>query len=278
MSLKCSVFGHRFGDPDVEREREEQGSEVVITITETETCERCGETRVVSENKEVTTLETPSDIVGDDLEGESAPEGSANEADAGGGGGTDRPGATEGDRPAADPTPSDRPATGTGGSVDPEDDDAEIVDADPIEEAETGDASDGGGDRHSTDDGTATEAGSGGTGSATDANAGTATEDDGVIIDEDDEDEKRAPGEWPQEDTDEADDWAPPTDDGELRPIEEEQPTVESTREAMTVPEGEFRCPECGFTTAVESSSLREGDFCPECHRGTLTHEREREE
>jgi len=67
MSFKCSVFGHRYGDPEVERDREEQGSEVVITIKESETCKRCGETRVVSENKEVTTLETPSDIVGDDI-------------------------------------------------------------------------------------------------------------------------------------------------------------------------------------------------------------------
>ncbi|PSQ57572.1 MAG: hypothetical protein BRD23_08400, partial [Halobacteriales archaeon SW_9_67_25] len=63
MTLKCSVFGHRFGDTEITREREERGSEVVTTITETETCERCGETRVVSENTEVTTLETPSDIV-----------------------------------------------------------------------------------------------------------------------------------------------------------------------------------------------------------------------
>src|SRR6056297_2765614 len=65
MGLKCSVIGHKYGDAEVEREREEQGSEVVITIQERETCERCGKTRIVSENKEVTAIETPSDIAGD---------------------------------------------------------------------------------------------------------------------------------------------------------------------------------------------------------------------
>lgn len=67
MSLKCSVFGCDYGDPEVTREREEDGSEVIITIRETETCTRCGEQRVVSENKEVTTLQTAADIVADDL-------------------------------------------------------------------------------------------------------------------------------------------------------------------------------------------------------------------
>ncbi|MFW6018859.1 MAG: DUF7093 family protein, partial [Halapricum sp.] len=62
MSLKCSIFGHSFEESTVEREREEQGSEVVITIREVQTCTRCGERRVVSENKEVTTLETPDDV------------------------------------------------------------------------------------------------------------------------------------------------------------------------------------------------------------------------
>ncbi|MFT4946748.1 MAG: hypothetical protein ACI8TL_000984, partial [Natronomonas sp.] len=68
MSFKCSVFGHAYGDSEIEREREEDGSEVVTTIRETQTCTRCGEMRVVSENKEVTTLETAADIVAEDLE------------------------------------------------------------------------------------------------------------------------------------------------------------------------------------------------------------------
>jgi hypothetical protein len=257
MSLKCSVFGHKFGDPEVEREREEQGSEVVITITETETCGRCGETRVVSENKEVTTLETPSDIVADDL-------GDADEAET----------TEEGESPAPD-TPA-----GAG------DDDAELItDTEESEQFETDPE----------------PAPSGG---VADPATGTDPEDDdAVILDEEEDGEERAPGEWPQEEEDgdedgedderaetgarepgqwpqegqesEEDDWSPSTDSQDLRPIEEEQPDVEPTGTAVTVPEGEFHCPECEFTTPVESSSLRAGDFCPECHRGALAHQPE---
>ena len=59
MSLKCSLLGHRFDESAVEHDREEDGSEVVIVTTELEACTRCGETRVVSENKEVRTTEAP---------------------------------------------------------------------------------------------------------------------------------------------------------------------------------------------------------------------------
>jgi ssDNA-binding Zn-finger/Zn-ribbon topoisomerase 1 len=200
MSLKCSVFGHQFGDADITREREENDSEVVITITETETCERCGETRVVSENKEVTTLETP-DVAGDETD--------SGDEDEGGDGVEE----VTGSHPLPDHDP--------GGPSVP------TADTDP-------------------------------------------DSDDAVILD--DEDEGREPGEWPEEaeETEEGDDWAPGTDAGDFPPVEEEQPDVEPAGEAVSVPEGEFYCPECGFTTAVESSSLREGDFCPECSRGSL--------
>lgn len=56
MGLKC-LLGHDFGDPEVERERQEEGNEVVVTLREVKTCRRCGEQRVVSENKEVTSVE-----------------------------------------------------------------------------------------------------------------------------------------------------------------------------------------------------------------------------
>jgi DNA-directed RNA polymerase subunit RPC12/RpoP len=61
MSLKCSLLGHRFDESAVEHDRQEDGSEVVIVTTELEACSRCGETRVVSENKEVRTTEAPED-------------------------------------------------------------------------------------------------------------------------------------------------------------------------------------------------------------------------
>ncbi|MEF8813248.1 MAG: hypothetical protein V5A55_05460 [Halovenus sp.] len=204
MTLRCSILGHNYGAAEVEREREEDGSEVVTTVRETETCIRCGETRVVSENKEVTTLETAADIVADDPEPEpdvaSAPE-----------------------TPDADPEP---------------DVETSIPDA---EESVP----------------------SAGTPPATDP-----AEDDGVILeDETDETAERAPGEWPAEPDDDDDEWEP-----ETTPVHDDDPEIERTGDAVTVPEGSFRCPECDFSTDVEASSLRAGDFCPECHRGALEH------
>lgn len=62
MGLTCSLLGHAFEDTDVERDREEQGSEVVTIVREVETCRRCGETRTISENKEVTAIVEPDDV------------------------------------------------------------------------------------------------------------------------------------------------------------------------------------------------------------------------
>ncbi|QZP37028.1 DUF7093 family protein [Halobaculum magnesiiphilum] len=53
MGLRC-LLGHDFSEPRTERDREVRGDEVITTITEVKECRRCGETRVVSENKEVT--------------------------------------------------------------------------------------------------------------------------------------------------------------------------------------------------------------------------------
>ena len=231
MSFKCSVFGHAFGDSEIERDREEEGSEVVTTIRELQTCKRCGETRVVSENKEVTTLETAADIVAEDLEaGDDAAE----------------PAAPADDSPAGEPPVESQP--------DDRQDDAAIVDAETGEQTavETGGGADPQPEPPDTPD-------------------VDAEEDDGVILDEDEEEApERAPGEWPEEPDDGDDDWRPETD---IEPDPEVQ--VEPTASAVTVPDGEFRCPECGFTTPVEESSLRQGDFCPECHRGSLEHSTE---
>jgi ssDNA-binding Zn-finger/Zn-ribbon topoisomerase 1 len=269
MSLKCSVFGHRFGEADVARERQEQGSEVVITITETETCERCGETRVLSQNKEVTTLETPSDIVGEDLgDGSASDAGSESTGDPG----TGSAGSSDQSTPDTDPeTPPDRggdpsedPDVETPGG--PETAETPVDDAELVDEAESTAA---GADGRTA--GAGEDAADGAEQSAVASVQTDHTEDDGVILEDEESDGERAPGEWPQEtDGTTDDDWKPVTDTGELRPVEEEQPDHTVTGGAVPIPEGEFRCPECGFSAPVESSSLREGDFCPECHRGSL--------
>ncbi|GEM_PF-156505 len=54
MALRCSLLGHDFGEPEVDREREERGSEVVVTVTEFKRCDRCGKRKVTSENTEIT--------------------------------------------------------------------------------------------------------------------------------------------------------------------------------------------------------------------------------
>lgn len=61
MVLRCSLLGHDFGEPEIEREREERGSEVVVTVQEYEECVRCGERSVISENTEVTSLTAGTD-------------------------------------------------------------------------------------------------------------------------------------------------------------------------------------------------------------------------
>jgi hypothetical protein len=61
MGLRC-LLGHDFGPPEIEREREENGDEMVVTVREVETCRRCGEERVVSENKEVTAIRSPDEL------------------------------------------------------------------------------------------------------------------------------------------------------------------------------------------------------------------------
>ena len=245
MSIKCSVIGHKYSETEVEREREEQGSEVVITIQERETCERCGKTRIVSENKEVTAIETPSDIAGDMLD--------------------------DGDSEADEAMGADGEAAGGSddGAVDPEADDAEILDDD------TG-ASAGGNSElgNPSTEVSVTEAEE--DEPPLDAEEPVASDpeaDDGMIIDGDEDDsvaDDRQPGEWPDEPEDDGDDWTPETVASKSEDDEESSEVEPFGGNAVTVPNGQFRCPECDFTTDVASSSLRAGDFCPECHKGAL--------
>ncbi|QLH80161.1 DUF7093 family protein [Halosimplex pelagicum] len=377
MSIKCSLLGHSFGETTVEREREEEGTEVVITITEMETCSRCGESRVVSENKEVTTLETPE-------------------------GGADEFEATPGE--AADDTAD---VTDAGGSVDAEETADAGESAASGDEVGAGDATDAVIlDDDATDESSAQAEARGTETTIPDAEDGAATEadvdadeDDAVIIGDDEGDDRdpgewpdeeepeaeqpagdegdagedgdatadeppsdaegdddRDPGEWPDEPSDPAEragetaeveilggdeggadtetdaDGSPPDDaatgpdpvdapatgsrdtasdgsdeaggetagdDGAVGAWpEEEGPSTggesmgdwpeETKRDqptdpgaagpsldgeetpSITIPEGTFKCSECDFSTEADATSLRAGDFCPECRRGTL--------
>lgn len=229
MSFRCSVLGHRYGDPEVEREREEDGSEVVITVREITTCSRCGHERVVSENKEVTTLETPAEIVEDDLDERTASSSTETER-------TRQHGVSEASSSVDEPTGTEDDI------VTPDEDDAVILDDEGTADEETREPGEWPEEAESDD---------------------PETESAGM----------RAPGEWPEESTDDDTDpqWQSLTDP-EPRPLDD---TVEQPNSAITVPEGEFRCPECGYSTPVEESPLRAGDYCPECHRGALEHQSE---
>ncbi|WP_115864705.1 DUF7093 family protein [Halorussus litoreus] len=228
MSLRCSLLGHSYGEAEIEREREEQGSEVVVTVREFEECERCGDQNVLSENKEVTALESPAP----DLESaETDPDvGTVPDADtasdANAGGATGATGSAD---------------TGVSGSTDPdvtvEDDGAEIMtdssdgagssgSAEVSETTATQASADSGaeGATGSTDSGSAGGASAGGASASgasdsgasadgvsledgdgeRDGDAPSAADDDGVILDDESDGsdgDDRQPGEWPDAET-----------------------------------------------------------------------------
>jgi len=304
MAIRCSLLGHDFGETEVEREREEDGNEVVETVREVETCARCGKEKLITENTNVTSL------------GRSA--GGADEASADADDETET-GEAGGDEPAdsatdtaADETAADeeRPAPDRSDEVT---DDAEIIEeTDAAEEARTDTAED----------------------VVTDAESDPATdEDDAVILDEAEDVEsssEREHGEWPDsEDTgftdDDVEPSAWPESEGEDRgydaELDDESADVEFggglTPEAENVDvdagetvgsdetvgggstsgessftsagsapapdepaetdsaNTEFVCPECGYADSADRSSLRAGDICPECRHGYIA-ERER--
>ena len=304
MGIKCSLLGHSFSDSKVEEEREEQGSEVLTTIKEVEICERCGTERVVSENKEVTSLESAD-------EDEPAADAASVE------GGTDDAADERTTEPAAGtPTPD----------IDAAEDDAELIGEAESDDGET--------DSDDAVDPVPDQSTEPVTTAADETDESVETDDDGAVILDDDEEPDREPGEWPDDEepglqgagepssteaVEEPIDEPGDADDGETEPVADEWPDEyghdEPTKTApevewpeeddsrgedwdpsgslteqidgaevepagaatVTVPDGEFECPECGFRTPVEESSLRAGDFCPECHRGSLEHHAEDE-
>ena len=241
MGLKCSLLGHQYGDTEVRTDREQDGTEIVETTREVRLCERCGRRLVVSETTEVKTVETPREPDRGDKQADVATDG----AETGPTGGTPRSAGTTG--------PPE------GGEVGRERTDGHSVDAEtgPRDARERLAGSEG------------AEPDIGGSGDTT-TDTPPARQDDAIFIGEDGEEKPAAEG--PTGESSESADWEPeikpePASDPDESP---EQPS--ETGAGLTVPEGEFHCTECGFSTTVESSSLREGDFCPECHRGALEH------
>jgi len=284
MGVRCTMLGHKYGDSEIEREREERGDEAIVTIREVRTCARCGDRSVVSENKEVSSVEPAVEDV--------TP--AADPADAGSGAAGADPTAQEpSGAEAAGPDAADLDAADSG-AADPEAAASSAVD-------DTADAPEAPERDPETDD-------------------GVILEDD----DEDPEPEERGHGEWPDAEEDhgsaEADpvaaageqgpaDWpdaegddegvdasTPEADAPDVEyPLQSEDGTATDDRpaggESGQSPDDsaferageasspaapstagtELVCPSCGYHDPSRDGSLRGGDICPECKQGYLS-------
>jgi hypothetical protein len=304
MGLRC-LLGHEYANREVEREREERGNEVVVTYRTVETCDRCGERRVVSENKEVRPVRNPAEDevttgLGGDGSGSVTPDlGGADDAPA--------PDAENAETQEPEPRP-ELESEPTPETVDPAG-----ADPEPASESTSDPATDAGDDPE------------------------TGTDDGGIILDDGPEDEDegesdRRPGEWPEASDSESDDddttvvsgdegWPEPAGEDEgfdAEPSDGEPTdvsfgggmspervdgaanggaetaaatngtaggsvggkqfvaaeTVEHVGEESDA-ETEFFCPNCGHARDAGGSSMRAGDICPDCHKGYIA-ERER--
>ena len=289
MGLRCSLLGHAYADPEIDRDRDDRGDEVVVTVRETKTCERCGAETVVSENTEVRPVEP-----------EPAPEPDPEpDTDT-----TVSPGVDDEFEPPASAAEDDAVILDDGSTEDPAPEDLER------EPGEWPDADDTRVEAEAAPEQAASEADPD---SAPDANADAEVEAEtsdsgGEIIDGEDDSgvevEDASPsGDWPEPGADVEDEGfdADPasSDDGDIEmggltpqgvaEAEADGETVvggesfdsgiESTGSAGADPtadvdvEAEFVCPACGYVESVLNSSLREGDICPECQRGYLSEE-----
>lgn len=290
MGLRC-LFGHDFDDPEVEREREETDSEVVVTVREVKTCERCGYRQVVSENTEVTTVRTPEEVGLDESDEEAADDGPTHPT-------VDEEAVEEDFEPPTDP----------------DEDDAEILDDGP--ERERGEWPEAADVEERKEEATPSTGADGAAVADDEPRPDPEAEGAEILDDEDDGDEPPRPDReptrsetaddgaaWPEhEDEDEG--FAAESVDGERTDVsfgggltpepnatddpspyvghEADDGDVEELVRAEDGPDPtsvgadtEYYCPNCGHASAANGSSMRPGDICPECHGGYIA-ERER--
>ncbi|ODR80331.1 oxidoreductase [Haladaptatus sp. W1] len=281
MGLRCSLLGHDYGESEIEREREEQGNEVVVTVREFEECQRCGNEKVVSENKEVTAIEEP----------EPTPEPIESKA-------ADRqaepPSETEiiDSSPTTEPGPESNPEPVSFNDDDfeppesAEEDDGVILEDEDDEEADEG------------------ERGHGEWPEAEDTNVGdaerepmewpdTGMEDEGFDAQVSDGSDAEVsfggsltPESAPKMDNEtEFVEAEPREETGFVRTTRPDPQTDTGFTRAREAPkpdqasessvDAELVCPECGqFGGAASGSSLRAGDICPECRKGYLSEQK----
>lgn len=233
MGLRCSLLGHDFGDPEVENEREERGSEVVLTVREVSECTRCGKTKIVSENKEVTAIHESSDDSG----GESHIE----------------------DGDVSEPSIDDAPESG---------DDAVIMDDDSNDDEDERAHGEWPEPTHVADDSPTESVSPSAWPEIEDSDEGfdakpatggeTSVDFGGGLTPEHAEGDEEAGLEYIESE--------PADETGFARVGEAPVPSEPADVDVNA----EFVCPQCGFIDDVAGSSLRAGDVCPDCRRGYL--------
>jgi predicted RNA-binding Zn-ribbon protein involved in translation (DUF1610 family) len=239
MGLRC-LLGHDFDEPELQREREEEGDEVVTTVKEVKTCARCGETQIVSENTEVTTMEqladeAAADAAGGDVGTAATPEASGPSDAPEGAAGPETAGRVDADDATADEgvTLDEEPGSddavildddASGGATETADagtpPDGVDAAADAAEPTDAAGSSEAGGPAPADEDTELLDAGGEpASASSSPADAGAAERDapaddeadadtdDGVILDDDGEEpaDERERGAWPSIDEDDAD-------------------------------------------------------------------------
>lgn len=252
MGLRCSVLGHDYGDPEVEREREERGSELVVSVTEFQECTRCGDTIVISENTEVTPSEPTSASAGPDEEVT--------------------------DEPAETTTAVDDGSEPEG--FDPDVDDAEILDDEPEgtdrDHGEWPEAADVHDDEEASDPAAWPEAEGEDEGYDAVSSQGAAEVEfgGGLTPQADLSDEEGETIEATEASQSSA--WVGAADDEAAEETgfarAERTPSDDPPDEDLDT---ELYCPNCEASEQGGRPSLRAGDICPECHAGYLA-ERER--
>ncbi len=302
MVLRCSLLGHDYGETEVEREREERGSEVVVTVREYEACTRCGNETVISENTEVTSLTTETDDTPPtDPNAESEPDAETTETEfIDADGDEDTPTDEAEVQPAAptDAGEASAAASDTEFSVptdengEPVTDDGEILDDETEPEPPRDDRGHGewpdsddvgppvGAENEPkrwSDDDTEQTAGDGATEStADDADSEpTAGDDDAVVLESgtDDGDSIGLDASPPDADAIDADpDSEAEPDPGTGIKRARSAPAPTDARTDPGKDEGtELYCPSCESVSGSDRSSLRPGDICPECRKGYLS-------
>ncbi|SFF84206.1 hypothetical protein SAMN04488063_0491 [Halopelagius inordinatus] len=234
MGLKCRLLGHEYGDPEIERERQENGDEVVVTIRELQVCKRCENEHLVSENKEVTSIRSPSEVGLDD----------------GGASGGPSPGAAS----APDPSPAPD-ATPVRGETDDSDPASHISEAEPdAPSVESGPSpADVGVDAGVADD------------EDDDFEPPQDPDEDDAVILDDDEEGERDSTQWPEETT--ADPAAAAEESAAAEDIPEDLPR-DGDGEPVTDDAELIDADETHSVSSADQSASRSGDAETPADRG----------